>query len=427
MLLQFSVNNYKSIKDTVTFSMQASLKDEGNIFETKKYKLLNSAVLYGSNASGKSNVLKAMAFMHAMVLNKHKIIQSTDRLPHSPFKLSSETEAASSSFEIVFFQSDLKYRYGFESDQKTVFSEWLFLDEKGKESKLFYRDLEDESYVNPNKFIEGIRFFDKKNKKINIADNQLLIWKCDQEDGEISKNILAWFKNFNLVDGMKHENYINFTMKKMECSAFRGKMVDLIKTADIGIEDVFVDEERVPKDIIENMPIPDEIKKMMLAEGDLKSVSLNTLHKKFDKDNNNISMETFSLEGEESKGTNKFFKMSAPILDTLDKGGVLVIDELDASLHTLLTQHLISLFQNEKINKNKAQLIFATHDTNLLSKHLFRRDQIWLTEKDCYGVSNIFSLAQFSNVRKNEDFEKQYMQGKYGAIPYLSQFEMNKE
>ncbi|QDF28638.1 AAA family ATPase [Halarcobacter anaerophilus] len=423
MLVEFTVNNFKSIKDTVRFSMLTSSKDEGNSFEKRKYNLLKSAILYGANASGKSNFLRAMAFMSRFVLNKYKIIQSTDKLPHEPFRLSTETEDASSSFEIVFFIDDIKYRYGFEIDNELVYSEWLYADEKGKEAKLFYRDLEEKEYVNPNKFVEGYSFFNKKDEKINVSTNQLFIWKCDQENGEISKAILNWFNRFNMIDGMDHNGYINFTMKKMDNEDFKEKIIDLVKTADIGIDDIQVEEEDVPLEVIEKLQLPEFLKDEMIKEGGFKSITLNTLHQKFDSNGNVVDNVIFELEKEESKGTRKFFAMSAPILDTLKNGKVLIIDELDASLHPILTQHLIKLFHDENINRNNAQLIFATHDTNLLKRTIFRRDQIWLSEKDKYGSTDLYSLAQFKNVRKNEDFEKQYIHGKYGAIPYLGKFE----
>lgn len=424
MLVEFTVNNFKSIKDTIKFSMLASSKDEGNCFKKRKYNLLRSAILYGANASGKSNFLRAMAFMSKFVLNKYKVIQSTDKLPHEPFRLSTETEKASSSFEIVCFVENIKYRYGFEIDNELVYSEWLYSDEKGKEAKLFYRDIEEKEYINPNKFVEGYRFFDKKDEKINISPNQLFLWKCDNEkDGVISKSILNWFNQFNIIDGMDHTGYINFTMKKMENEEFKDKIIELVKTADIGIDDIKVEEEDVPLEVIEKLQLPEFLKDEMVKEGGFKSITLNTLHQKFDSDGNAVDNVIFELEKEESKGTRKFFAMSAPILDTLKNGKVLIIDELDASLHPVLTQHLIKLFHDENVNKNNAQLIFATHDTNLLKKTIFRRDQIWLSEKNKYGSTDLYSLSQFKNVRKNEDFEKQYIHGKYGAIPYLGKFE----
>ncbi|MEA2029186.1 MAG: AAA family ATPase, partial [Campylobacterota bacterium] len=247
MLLEFSVNNFKSIKDTITFSMATSSKDSGNSFNIRNYnyELLNSAIFYGANASGKSNILKAMAFMRMLVLNKPKIFQSVDKLPHEPFKLNNETEDSSTTFEIVFFIDEIKYRYGFENDRDNVYSEWLYADEKGKEAKLFYRDSEEDDYINPNKFKEGYVFFDNSAKKIKVSQNQLFIWKCDQNDGEIAKSIFQWFIRLNLIDGMEYDSFINYTMKQMENDTFRQLMVALVKTADIGIEDIILSEEDI--------------------------------------------------------------------------------------------------------------------------------------------------------------------------------------
>jgi len=427
LLLQFSVNNYKSIKDTITFSMATSSKDEGNSFKIGKYELLKSAIIYGANASGKSNFLKAMAFMGKIVLNKNKVIQSTDTLEHFPFKLNTETQNSSSTFEIVCFinkdEKKIKYRYGFEIDDTTIYAEWLYADEKGKESKLFYRDIEEDDYVNSTKFKEGYKFFDKKELKINIPKNQLFIWKCDQNDGEVSKSILGWFNRFNLIDGMEHDGYIGFAMDQMENEDFKNEIVNLVKTADIGIEDIILEREKVPSDFFEEMNIPSDLKEKILEGGGLQRILLNTYHKQYDNNNDEVGKVIFELDEEESKGTRKFFKMSAPILNTLREGKVLIIDELDASLHPMLTKHLLKLFHNEKINTKNAQLIFATHDTNMLTPNMFRRDQIWLTEKDRFGATDIYSLAQLKDVIKNENFEKQYIQGKYGAIPYLGKFE----
>ena len=212
-------------------------------------------------------------------------------------------------------------------------------------------------------------------------------------------------------------------MKKMEDSKFKNEIVKLVKTADIGIDDIALQEEEVSTDFFEKMPLPEELKKQIVEDGGLIQVSVNTYHTKYDENNSAVGKEIFELDDEESLGTRKFFKMSAPILNTIEEGKVLIIDELDASLHPLLTMHLIRLFNDKNINTKNAQLIFATHDTNLLKPHIFRRDQIWFTEKDKYGSTHLYSLAEFKNVRQKEDFEKQYIQGKYGAVPYLGKFE----
>jgi AAA15 family ATPase/GTPase len=396
MLIQFSVNNYHSIKDTITLNMLVSKSKNDklkNFFSIRNYKLLRSVVIYGANASGKSNIIKAMAFMRNFVLNTFKIIQSTDKLPHEPFKLSTETENSSTTFEIIFFKDNIKFRYGFEYDSDIIYSEWLFSDEKGKEAKLFTRDVDEGDYVNREKFKEGFKFFDRKNERINISKNQLFIWKCDQENGKISKSILDWFKDFNVLDGVSIEK--NITLGLIEKLNLKKEVLELVKTGDIDIDDIVKEEE------IDNF---------------------NTLHKKYNKNGNVIGKEEFDLS-DESTGTKKLFYLAAPIIDTLQNGKVLVIDELEANLHPILTQNLIKLFNDENVNKKNAQLIFTTHDTNLLKPSIFRRDQIWFSEKNKFSSTEIYSLVEFKGVRASEDFEKQYIQGKYGAIPYIGKFE----
>ena len=418
MLLQFTVNNYRSIKDTVLFSMKTASKDEENSFTVRDYELLYSAVVYGANASGKSNLLKAMTTMRNIVLNQTKVSQSTDRLPYEPFKLNSETEDASSSFEIIFFHENIKYRYGFEADAKTVYAEWLYSDEKGKESKLFYRDVDEEFYVNPTRFKEG------KGLEKKTLPNQLFLWKCDSENGEISQKILKWFLQFNMIDGLENTGYIDYTKQQLRNEDFKNDIVSLVRIADLGIEDISTDETEVSKELVEKMPLPQSIKDELLQQDRLMQINTKTVHQKFDKFNNPVSAVSFELNQEESVGTQKFFAMSAPILDTLKNGKVLMIDELDASLHPMLTMHLVKMFHDKEINTKNAQLIFATHDTNLLHGDLFRRDQVWFSEKDQYGATDVYSLIEYKKnpTRKESNKEKNYLQGRYGAIPYLSDF-----
>jgi AAA15 family ATPase/GTPase len=418
MLLQFTVNNYRSIKDTVIFSMKTASKDEKNSFIIRDYELLQSAVVYGANASGKSNLLKAMATMRNIILNQTKVSQSTDRLPYEPFKLNSETEDASSSFEIVFFYENIKYRYGFEADAGAVYAEWLFSDEKGKESKLFYRDVDEGFYVNPTRFREG------KGLEKKTLPNQLFLWKCDSENGVISQKILRWFLQFNMIDGLENTGYIDYTKQQLKNEDFKNDIVSLVRIADLGIKDISTDEIEASKELLEKIPLPQSLKDELLQQERLMQIDTKTVHQKFDKFNNPVSVVSFELNQEESVGTQKFFAMSAPILDTLKNGKVLMIDELDASLHPMLTIHLVKMFHNKRINTKNAQLIFATHDTNLLYGDLFRRDQVWFTEKDRYGATDIYSLIEYKKnpTRKESNKEKNYLQGRYGAIPYLSEF-----
>ncbi|NOS88991.1 MAG: ATP-binding protein [Methylococcaceae bacterium] len=422
--MQFSVNNFRSIKDTVTFNMNtATNKESDHSFQVRNTHLLNSAVIYGANASGKSNVLKAMAFMRLLVLNKLKITQSTDKLPHEPFRLSTETEQASSYFEMVFFLGNTKYRYGFEADSTTVYAEWLFSDESGKEARLFERDSEQKlNYVNKQKFKEGVG--------LKVPDNQLFIWKCDQNDGDISKKILQWFVRFNFIDGLESEDYLNFAITKMAESGTKAKLLKLVKTADLGIDDIAIGHKDVTNAATQQFMNNPAINQKLLHEVNNGASgwieSLQSRHKKFNAENQEIDTVLFELDEDESQGTQKFFALSVPILDTLENGGVLLIDELDASLHPLLTECFIKLFNNKDLNKHNAQLIFATHDIHLLSvAELFERDQIWFTEKNKYGSTTLYSLLEFrknnkgKDVRATDNLEKHYLQGRFGAVPYI--------
>ncbi len=428
MLIQFTVDNFRSIKDSVTLSLVSGTNNNINTFSAKAHSLLSSAVIYGANASGKSNVLKAFAFMKSMVQNSKKVFQSTDTLSHEPFRLSTETETASSSFEIVFLTSisdkQFKFRYGFEADDTNIYSEWLFADEKGKEAKLFFREVENkEFYVNPDKFKEG-----GKGLKDKVLPNSLFLWKCDQDGGEISGAILEWFKNVNVLDGMKASEYMAFTLHQMSKADFRSEIVKMVSSADLGIQDVLIEENEVSTAEVEKIPFPKEIlAQIRAAKSPIMQVGIKAVHNKYDLNDKLIGTEKFDLANDESEGTKKYFSLSAPFIDTLRNGKILLVDELDASLHPMLTISLISMFNNPKINTKNAQLIFATHDTNLLNQKLFHKSQIWFTEKDENGATRLHSLAEYKNVRATDNIEKQYIQGKYGAIPYLGTFAFEEQ
>jgi len=424
MLLQFKVNNFRSIKDTVVFSTNSGKdKPVANSVENRGYHLLRSAVIYGANASGKSTVLNAMAFMREMVLNSFKVTQSVDKLPHFPFLLSTETETASSHFEIIFLKDDCKYRYGFEMDNEKVYAEWLYADTTVRESRLFERDVSNDLfYVNTTKFKEG--------RRAKVADNQLFIWRCDQEGGEVSQTILSWFHNLNLLNGLQNQPYLNFALEQMKNPEIKAKLLSSLKKADLSIDDLEIDEQDISVEQVKKLPLPAEIiEKFINSDSPLTSTEIQTSHKKYDIDNNAVGMASFSLNNDESQGTQKFLALSAPILDTLKTGKVLLIDEIDASLHPMLTEGLIKLFHNPETNPLNAQLIFTTHDTNLLSRpQLFGRDQIWFTEKDPYGSTELYSLLEFrknstgKDVRSTDNLEKHYLQGLFGAVPYLGEF-----
>lgn len=412
MLLEFSVNNFLSIKDTIRLSLNSD-KSKENAFEVKDFRLLRCAGIFGPNASGKSNILKALSFMKAMVLNHKKVIQSTDALPFSPFRLNSETENASSSFEIVFFTNNTKYRYGFEADEANVYSEWLFAAQNGKEAKLFYRDVDHQIfYNNDRKFQEG--------RHLKVLKNHLFLWKCDQEGGPISREIFKWFKQLNIIDGQTMQGYIRFAMEQMEKPDFAKELSALVSgVADLGIEKIQMEEESLDLNKHPFKELKRFASKLHDGSATITRVMLKTLHPKFNERNERIGSTNFELDENESLGTKKFFFLSAPILDTLRKGKVLLIDELGASLHPNLTKELVKLFLNPSINKRNAQLLFVTHDLNLLTPSLLTREQIWFTDKDQFGATKCYSLSEIKNVRKKENWLRSYLYGNYGGIPYF--------
>ncbi|OHE16787.1 MAG: hypothetical protein A2X96_09515 [Syntrophobacterales bacterium GWC2_56_13] len=411
MLIEFSVANVLSFKDRVTFSMVASRDDalqESNVFTWGKRQLVKSAVVYGANASGKSNLLSAMHFMRHMVLTSSKDTQANEEIDVEVFRLSTECEGKPSFFEIVFIQNGDTYRYGFEVDRKRVHSEWLFTVPATKEAELFVRE---DSRIKVNR----IRFKEGRDLEKKTRENALFLSVCAQFNGEISKELLRWFKNLRFIHGLS-DPYLGVTVEKLKTPEQKRRLIEMTRIADLCIDDI---EGREEKLTIEKLPkdMPEEMKRDIVKQ-DITEVELKTTHRKYGQDNSEVGTVVFDLEENESGGTQKFLSMAGPLLDTIETGKVLIIDEMDARLHPLLTRFILSLFNSPMNNKN-AQLIFASHDTNLLNDKLFRRDQIWFTEKNPYGVTGLYSLIELRGVRKEASFGKDYILGKYGAIPFI--------
>jgi AAA15 family ATPase/GTPase len=442
MLIEFSVSNYLSIKEAITFSMVASnaVKElesptEGinNIFwdKSNKNKYLKSAVVYGANGSGKSNLLSAIGFYRRFILSSSNDRQADDEIRTIPFLLSTETENTPSSFEMVFVIDTIRFRYGFEATKKTVTSEWLFgfdTENSTKESSYFTRENQDIKVFNKN-FKEG------KGLENKTRSNALFLSTVAQLNGEVSNKIQNWLKtNINVISGLEDATTGYTIGRFQDQKEFRKKIINFFKLINLGIDDIKIEEtaldnlsklspkkgedEKIASLIQE---LQKELKERM-KKGDAKEITINAFHKKFDEANKLI--DTIALDFElESKGTQKLFGLLGPWFDTLEKGKILIVDELDSRLHTKLTAELLKIFQSS-VNTKNAQLIFASHDTNLLRNDLFRRDQIWFTEKDNTGSTDLYSLVEYkinqaTSVRNDASFEKDYLIGKYGAIPYF--------
>ncbi len=417
MLLEFSVSNFLSFKAKTALSLAAtSIKEhvDTNIFSTERRDLLKGAVIYGANASGKSNFIRAMSTMRRLVLQSFDQ-SSTDELDVTPFLLSTETEKAPSLFEAIFIIDNIRYRYGFEVDDKQVHAEWLFEASKIAEKPMFLREY-DGIEVTKN-FPEG------KNLEERTRDNALFLTVSDQFNGRIAKKIMKWFNNFITISGLTLEGYKGVTFGMLDDKQTSPTLLNFYKRLDLGFDDIAInkkpfDPKELPKDMSENL-----VRQLVTdLEGAFK-IDIKTIHTKYNDQGKAIGHVEFDMRSQESSGTNKIFNISGPVFDVLNEGGVLVVDELDASLHPLLTLAVTRLFNSKQFNPNNAQLIFATHDTNLLYYGNYRRDQIYFVEKDQYGASDMYSLVEYKEegktVRKDRSFEKDYIEGRYGAIPFI--------
>ena len=419
MIIDFTVGNFLSFKDKRTLSFQASGISElpENIIKIGKNKLLRSGVVYGANSSGKSNLIKAIDRMRDLLLNSVKL-NDNDFLEYSPFLLSN-IENEPTFFEMEFYHLNKIFRYGFEYNEKKILNEWLFIKQGSKKEVVQFIRTIDGIGVSPE-FEEGI------GKEKSTNDNRLFISLVAQLGGKTSKKILEWFRGYNVLSGIEHKDYTGFSLRMLH-KKIKGceESLSLYQKLKLGFTDINVKEAEFNTSELPSN-VPDSIRTRLVKEFQGKTmVSIKTVHNKYDKSGQIIGNILFDKDENESEGTKKIIDLSGPIFDTLMLGKILIIDELDAKLHPLITIQIVKLFNNPITNPNNAQLFFATHDTNLLNSELFRRDQIWFTEKDAAEQTDLYSLIEFklpdgSKVRNDSNLERNYIRGRYGAIPFIT-------
>ncbi|MCZ8192056.1 MAG: ATP-binding protein [Microcystis sp. LE19-338.1B] len=406
MLIEFSVGNYRSFKDVVTLSMVAADEaadndelDKNNVFKVNQnFSLLKSAAIYGANASGKSNLILALYFMQSFVINSSKL-QITDKIDLEKFRLSSETEDKPSFFKIVFHLDNKTYEYSFEVTQERVISEELSCTPKTRKTNIFSREKDKIKYS--KSLMKG------KDVKDLTKKNTLFLSIAAQFNDPLAGKILLWFSRVKIISGSQLENLRQLSIDYLSREQnLKNEIVSLIKKLDLSIKYMSIEVGRKPLDNF-HKDIPDTVYN-----------SIETYHEKYDLEGKVIGLESFQLNKHESRGTQKLFALLAPILSVLKASEVLIIDELDSLLHPLMAIAIIGLFNSQQTNPKNAQLIFATHDVNLLSNQLFRRDQIWFTEKNRQEATDLYSLVEF-DIDNNASFEQDYIQGRYGAIPFI--------
>jgi AAA15 family ATPase/GTPase len=419
MLIDFSVTNFRSILERQTLNMVASTYfkelESLNTFSPDQDggvpRLLRSTVLYGPNASGKSTLIQALQFVEEQVLNSQKETQAGDEINVVPFKLTALSREADSEFEVTFVEQGVRYEYGFSCNRKRFTEEWLIAYPLGRAQKWFHRvfdaDAGKDAYKFSTSFLGGRQ---RQTWAAQTRPNALFFSTAIQLNNEQLKPAFDWFKLrlrvFDSISGFS----ASYTLRRCADDVDRSRIVAFMNSADLSITDVRVKEtsfsaELLPKDIPAS--IRDELVKDMAGK---KMVEPRFFHKDVN------TQETVEFdESEESDGTRALFAFAGPWLDVIENERVLVVDELDTSLHPLLVHHLVKRLHHEG---TKAQLVFTTHDTTLLSQKLLRRDQVWFMEKDDKSATRLYPLSDFSP-RDNEAIERGYLNGRYGGIPFL--------
>jgi AAA15 family ATPase/GTPase len=423
MLLQFTVGNFKSFKEKVTLSLEATTDDwreEDNIAHVASpdLRLVKTAAIYGPNAGGKSNFIDAMAQFRSLVLGSSKDSQKGEPIAVTPFRLHIATEKAATFFEVLFLRDGIRYRYGFEATKEAIVSEWLYKQaESIRPTCLFTRE---NSNIAP-----GDSFKEGKGLEERTRPNALFLSVVAQFNGSIAGEVVSWIGQFRVITGLYDAGYMPFTAELLSNEEYGASICELVRQADVGIEDLIREDidkdqlsERLSKD---RKDLPQALRDLIMQNAPGASI-VRTVHQRFDSDNRVVGKVEFDLATEESDGTQQFFALAGPFLHTLNEGSVLVVDELDARLHPLLTRQLVGLF-NSSANRKNAQLIFATHDQGLLDQKRIRRDQIWFVEKDAMGASNLFCLDEIKGVRKDANFEKEYLLGQFGGVPHIGDFQ----
>ncbi|MCB9234132.1 MAG: ATP-binding protein [Bacteroidia bacterium] len=426
MLIEFNIENFLSFKDFTTLSMVASkpFKEhmESHVISLgTSIDLLKSAVIYGNNASGKSNLLEALGFMKAMVLNSFRdalLEENEKRFPLEKFALNTQSLKDSSFFEVSFIQNKVKYRYGFEIDYNLVVAEWLF-HSTTKEVYLFKRNRQ-EIEINKSAFNEAL------GKEEDIKENVLFLSLLATLGKPLSTQIVEWFKKVNFINGNHDLGHKLYTIERLKSDkTFLGWVLRFLR--ELEISNISTIEEDFSEINIENLKEKEKDEEILnlltsinkIQSRQRKRDQIVTFHRIYDENNILVDTIPFNFDTQESEGTKKLLYLLGPWFDTLQNGKILVIDELDSRLHSQLTLRLIDFFH--QFNFSNAQLVFAAHDVALLNKETFRRDQIWFVEKNQFGASELYSLGGFKTdtVRNKSAFDKNYLEGKFGAIPYF--------
>ncbi len=414
MLVEFRVKNFRSLRDEQVLSLVASA--DKTLLDTHALDtglkaaphLLKSAVMYGANASGKSNLIKALQYMRGVVLESAALQpgQTFDRL--QPFRLDASSASLPTEFEVTFILDSVRYQYGFAMNAQRIVNEQLLVYKAFKPQRWFERHFDADSGKDVYEFGPGLKGA-KSLWEGATRGNALFLSVAVQLNSETLRPVFDWFANRLVIFNEQSPLSPQFSVHMLKQEGQRKAICEFLRAADISIADIEVATRQAMVHTI-NVDLATGKREEAASEQAVDEVKFHhvTEHGKA----------VFDLM-DESSGTRNLLFLTGPILDILGKGLTLVVDELDTSLHTLLVQALVRLFHRPEVNTGGAQVIFTTHDTSLLDAYgLFRRDQVWFVEKRPDQSTSLYPLLDFSP-RKNEALERGYLQGRYGALPFL--------
>lgn len=418
MLIEFIVSNFRSIKAEQRFSLaKAKFKELGetNAFTVEaanRFELLRSSAIYGANASGKSNILKAISAMKRIVTQSASGLQRGDAIPVVPFLLSEESALAPTEFEVTFLVDGVRYQYGFSATTSQIYDEWLFAYPHGRPQRWFSRAWDQNAQQHQwefGNFLTGEKQVWQKSTRANA----LFLSTAVLLNSEQLQPLYDWFNNTLRIVNL---GGVNPEFTALACDkGNKENVLAFLKAADIGIADIVIEKSIFdPQKNLSN-DIPESLRQTIAKNFEGKEIiqDIKMIHQ-------NAKGQTVAFDIEdESDGTQKLFSFAGPWLDTLANGRVLFIDELHDNLHPKLVEYLVQLFHSNEYNPHNAQLIFTTHETSILNQEVFRRDQIWFCEKNEDQETQLYPLTDFSPRKERENLELAYLSGRYGALPFV--------
>lgn len=415
MILQFCVENFRSFRTQQKLSLvsASSRKGDGSVFKAEGVDVgvLPVAVIYGANASGKTNVLRALHFFRSAIADSQNSWKPNSKISHQPFRPLGDS--SQSRFELDFLLEKDRYTYGFSVASSHVTGEWLYAYPNRKKQTLFSRKDQTfafgKAFTGNKKLIEGI-----------VRSNSLFLSAAAQNNHELLTRIHSLISDWIIITD-ERKSVVDTTSKICQDDESRKLLSELVRSADLGIVGLRTRKRSVTPKTLEiignftsNMPeeMAEDFRRRVMEKPQIEFLHAGPNGKEF-----------VIQSSQESRGTLNYFGLIAPIISILEAGGVLIIDELDESLHPSLIRGIIKLFVTRSSNPRGAQLIFNTHDTNLLDLELIRRDEIWFTEKDSEGATHLYPLTDF-HPRNSENIQKGYIEGRYGAIPFIGDFSL---